>query len=128
MDALENVSPTIKASHPDFDLYRRLQKGGPDALADEEMWSADQTSRKLDKWKMLPIISEAFKKHGSDKKWFVFVDMKSHFFQSNLLTWLKSLDPEDPYFMNIQGFQDEATMLLDSGSFGRRTPEQDADI
>lgn len=117
IDALEGVSPKIKSSHPDFDLYRRLQKGGPDELADEEMWSADQTSHKLDKWKMLPIIDSAYEKYGSEKKWFVFVDMKSHFFQSNLMTWLNSLDAEEPYFMNIQGSQDEATMLLDSGSF-----------
>lgn len=117
IDALENVSPKIKSTHPDFDLYRRLQKGGPDALADEEMWSADKTSRKLDKWKMLPIVQSAYEKHGSDKKWFVFVDMKSHFFQQNLLLWLKTMDPSLPFFLNIQGSKDEASMLLDSGSF-----------
>lgn len=120
IDALENISPKIKSTHPDFDLYRRLQKGGPDALEDEEMWSADKTSHKLDKWKMLPIIHTSFEKYKSDKhkKWYVFIDLKSHFFQSNLLLWLNNdLDPSEPYFLNIQGSQDEASMLLDSGSF-----------
>lgn len=116
-DALASVSPKLKDSHPDFDLYRRLQKAGPDTLADEEMWSADRTSQKLDKWKMLPMIQSTFEQYGQEKSWFIFVDMKTHFFQSNLLTWLNTLNASEPYFLNVQGSDGEASMLVDSGSF-----------
>jgi hypothetical protein len=60
IDALDGVDPKIQATHPDFDLWRRLRKGGPDVLTDEEMWESDLTAQKIDKWKMLPMMNKTY--------------------------------------------------------------------
>ncbi|GIZ36719.1 hypothetical protein CKM354_000018600 [Cercospora kikuchii] len=100
-DALDSVDQTIKGSHPDFELWRRLQKGGPDSLEDEEMWASEDTTRKEDKWMWLPMIQKTFAEQP-DRKWYVFLESDTYLLWGNLLAWLNTLDPEKPHYIGAR--------------------------
>ncbi|EME46963.1 glycosyltransferase family 31 protein [Dothistroma septosporum NZE10] len=97
-DALSLVSPVIRSSHQDFDLWRRLQEGGPDVLDDEEIWHSERTTQNLDKWKILPMISQTFAEYP-DMKWYVFLPTNTFVFRSSLLVWLRRLDSTDRHYI-----------------------------
>lgn len=101
IDVLDNVDQTIKHNSPDFELYRRLEKGGPDALEDEELWNSANTTGKLDKWKWLPMIQKAYAAQP-DRKWYVFVETDTYIFWSTLLPWLGGLDHKEPHYIGAR--------------------------
>lgn len=116
-DVLKNMNPDIVASNPDFEIYRRLKAKGRSALRPEELSGGasfegskvgkiENPGWKLDKWKFLPMIRESLDLRP-EGWWFVFVESDSYVVWSNLLQWIKKLDPYDPHYYgseNMIGF------------------------
>ncbi|CAK4033969.1 glycosyltransferase family 31 [Lecanosticta acicola] len=101
LDAIANIDFKRKQFHPDLDLWRRLRDGGPDVLEDEEMWNAEQTTAKLDKWKYLLMINQTLYEYP-EKKWFVFLQTDTFIFWNNLLTMLRAYDSKKAWFLGAQ--------------------------
>lgn len=97
-DALSSVSQKLRSFHPDLELWRRLRTGGPDVLEDEEIWQSTLTTRALDKWKILPMISQALADHPG-LEWYVFLETDTFVLWSNLLAWLKDLDFRNSHYI-----------------------------
>lgn len=112
-DALEFVNTSIKNTHPDFELWRRLQKGGRAALKPHELsgpFSKPQKDAlgkpsnpgwKLDKWKFLPMVNRTLHEYP-DKKWYVFVETDTYIMWQTLLNYLTALDASKPYYIGGQ--------------------------
>ncbi|KAK3697124.1 hypothetical protein LTR37_017620 [Vermiconidia calcicola] len=112
IDALQDVSPDLRASHPDFELYRRINERGRAALAAEELnrvpgdpsaWTGhtDNPGWKLDKWKFLPMVNRTYQEYP-DKKWYVFVEADTYILWASLLQWLKTMDHNEPHYHGNQ--------------------------
>lgn len=105
-NALDDVSPEVVQSHPDFDYYRRLQEKGRAAFSAEELaeWATAKNSAsgrnspgwKLDKWKFLPLAKKAYQQRPT-AKWFIFTECDSFINWTSLLAWLSHHDPLTPY-------------------------------
>ncbi|KAL2813108.1 hypothetical protein BJX63DRAFT_231224 [Aspergillus granulosus] len=108
-DAFRNVSPALKESIADFQIYNRLQKRGRKGLETQDF--ADEANSaigkpnnpgwKLDKWKFLPMIREAYA-HKPDAKWFVFMEADTYISWSTLLSWLSHFDSSKPYYIGTE--------------------------
>lgn len=89
-DALAMVSEEVKSAD-EFAQYRTLLRhvgtgGDATKFKGEQSW-------KLDKYKFLPMISDAYARHGQQKKWFVFIEADTYLSLHNLMLWLAELDP-----------------------------------
>ena len=98
-DALALVSDETKVG-ADFAQYRTLLKhvgtGGDAAeFKGEKSWQ-------LDKFKFLPMVSDAWDEFGSSKKWFVFIEADTYISMHNLLLWLRELNPAAPIYTGAQ--------------------------
>jgi hypothetical protein len=108
-DAFRNVSPAVKESVADFQIYNRLRKRGREGLESQDF--ADEANSaigkpnnpgwKLDKWKFLPMVREAYT-HKPDAKWFVFMEADTYFSWSTLLVWLSHFDPSKPHYIGTE--------------------------
>ncbi|KAF2161069.1 glycosyltransferase family 31 protein [Zasmidium cellare ATCC 36951] len=105
-DALASVDRRIKDHHPDFELWRRLQRDGPDGLEDEELWDAETTTRGVDKWKYLPMLAEAFAKFPG-KKWFVLLETGTFVLWGEVLRFLGRWDSERMWYFGDEGVEGE---------------------
>ena len=112
LDALEYVDPDIKEHNPDFEIYRRLQKGGRSALKPSELsgpfsrpppatGKPDNPGWKLDKWKFLPMVNRTLHEYP-DMKWYVFIETDTYIFWQTLLNYLAALDWTKPYYVGGQ--------------------------
>lgn len=114
-DALEFASPKVKESNADFELWRRLQKGGRAALKPQELsgpMSRPQSNNggkpsnpgwKLDKWKFLPMVNMTYHAHP-DKKWYMFVETDTYVMWQSVLNYMKALDETKPYYLGGQAW------------------------
>lgn len=110
-DALDEVNPEIKMTHPDFRYYQALQDEGRAAFTDDQLteWSAagntglgrNTPGWKLDKWKFLPMADKAFRLKP-DAKWFVFVEADTYVIWRNMVAWLAHHDASKPYYLGMQ--------------------------
>ncbi|SMQ54886.1 unnamed protein product [Zymoseptoria tritici ST99CH_3D7] len=100
IDALEHIDTKIQTTHPDFDLWRRLREGGPDVLADEEMWESNKTTEKIDKWKILPMLNRTYHEYPT-KKWYIFTDTSTFLFHTNLINWLNQYNVTLPHYIGL---------------------------
>lgn len=112
-DALEFVNWSIRHRHPDFELWRRLQKDGRAALKPYElsgpiskpqkdaMGKPSNLGWKLDKWKFLPMVNRTLHEYP-DKKWYIFVETDTYVMWQTLLNYLHALDAEKPYYIGGQ--------------------------
>ncbi|KAF2159490.1 glycosyltransferase family 31 protein [Zasmidium cellare ATCC 36951] len=112
-DALEFVNSSIRHTHPDFELWRRLQKGGRAALKPHElsgpisrpqkdaMGKPSNPGWKLDKWKFLPMVNRTLHEYP-DKKWYIFVETDTYVMWQTLLNYLHALNAEKPYYIGGQ--------------------------
>lgn len=111
-DALEDVGSDLKDNHEDFDLYRRLQRGGRTALAPSEL--SGQLSRppgaggkpsnagwNLDKYKFLPMVRRTLEEHPA-KKWYLFIETDTYILWNTLLAYISALDATKPYYVGGQ--------------------------
>jgi hypothetical protein len=107
-DVLSDIDEDFKHSHPDFELWRRLRAHGREALDSSELSGAvsresgatgkvDNEGWRLDKWKFLPMAARTLELHP-DMQWYVFVEPDTYLMWSNLLDWLKRLDPREPLY------------------------------
>ncbi|KAK5129252.1 hypothetical protein LTR08_003717 [Meristemomyces frigidus] len=90
-DVLALVSQEMRDTHEGLAQYRRLQQHvalGADAaeLKGEKSWG-------LDKYKFLPMVSDAYHTFGAAKKWYVL---------HNLLLWLDTLDARQSIYAGAQ--------------------------
>ncbi|KAL3470950.1 hypothetical protein BJX99DRAFT_238396 [Aspergillus californicus] len=108
-DAFRNVDPAVKESIADFQIYNRLQSSGREGLETQDF--ADEANSaigkpnnpgwKLDKWKFLPMVREAYA-HKPNAKWFVFMEADTYYSWSTLLTWLSKFDSSKPYYIGTE--------------------------
>jgi hypothetical protein len=107
-DVLSDIDDDVKHLHPDFELWRRLRAHGREALDASELSGAvsresgatgkvENEGWKLDKWKFLPMAERTLELYP-EKKWYVFVEPDTYLMWSNLLDWLKRLDPSEPLY------------------------------
>lgn len=112
LDALEFVSPEIKASNADFELYRRLQQGGRAGLNASELSDADSKpvsligntdnpGWKLDKWKFLPIVNQTLYLYPK-MKWYVFAEADTFMLWSTLLAYTAAMNPDELFYVGSQ--------------------------
>jgi hypothetical protein len=96
-DVLDSVSSDIKATAPEFALYKTLQKSGRAGIQSSKhhgsgpKGSLDNPAWKLDKFKFLPMVDRALK-HQPKAKWFVFIEADTYLMWTNLLAYLSKLD------------------------------------
>ncbi|KAK4889237.1 hypothetical protein LTR27_011914 [Elasticomyces elasticus] len=99
-DALALVSEELREGHDDLAHYRTLQEhvldGGDGAdMKGDKSWN-------LDKWKFLPMISDAYQRFGAQKSWFVFIEADTYLSAHNLRLWLKHLNASAPVYEGAQ--------------------------
>ncbi|KAL2816234.1 hypothetical protein BDW59DRAFT_11318 [Aspergillus cavernicola] len=104
-DTLADFNDTLKATLPDFQLYRlqhEFRRTGQDmsSLKGESAW-------KLDKYKFLHLVEKAWlERPGRD--WYFFIETDTYVVWTNLILWLQKVSPpREPlylgsiaYFMN----------------------------
>jgi hypothetical protein len=109
-DVLGEVTEATKKDNDDFKLYRHLQQRGRTGLPEQKVVTSlsgsskgdylqtDKAGWRLDKWKFLPMIDQAFA-HKPDAKWFVFIEADTYLGWSNLLDYLGKFDDDKPYYI-----------------------------
>ncbi|KAF2091821.1 glycosyltransferase family 31 protein [Saccharata proteae CBS 121410] len=103
-DVLSDVDDTIKWTHPDFKFYRELQRYKAQGRDVEELIAGNyERAWNLDKWKFLPMMEKALHARP-EAKWFVFVEADTHLVWSNLLQWLRLMDPSKPHYIGGQNW------------------------
>jgi hypothetical protein len=99
-DALALVSKEALAELKDLEqhklLHEHMRLGG-----DASDLRGDK-SRHLDKWKFLPMISDAYFTFGDRKKRYFFVEADTYVSLHNLLPWLSKLDHKESIFAGAQ--------------------------
>jgi len=112
VDALEDVDPEVKDHHPDFELYRKLQRSGQAALAPPELSGPSSRSSSpngkptvpgwtLDKYKFLPMMRKTLELHPN-KLWYVFVEADTYIFWTSLLAYTAALNSAEPHYIGGQ--------------------------
>ncbi|KAI7541875.1 glycosyltransferase family 31 protein, partial [Hortaea werneckii] len=84
----------------DFELYRKLQQYQREgqnlhALSGSGGWN-------LDKWKFLPMLHQAFESAPDHIEWFLLMEADTSISWTNLLQWLRTMDPKKPYYLGAQ--------------------------
>ncbi|KAI7502533.1 glycosyltransferase family 31 protein [Hortaea werneckii] len=99
-DAIAPISSHFRDHHEDFELYRKLQQYQREgqnlhALSGSGGWN-------LDKWKFLPMLHQAFESAPDHIEWFLLMEADTSISWTNLLQWLKTMDPQKPYYLGAQ--------------------------
>lgn len=109
-DVLGGITEERRKEHEDFKLYNQLQKQGKRSLEAQHVITTESGSSKgdylntandgwkLDKWKFLPMIDEAYQKMPQ-AKWFVFIETDTYLNWNNLLEYLSNFDADKPYYL-----------------------------
>jgi hypothetical protein len=109
-DVLRGVSEGTKKEHEDFKLYHHLQEHGRKGLRQQKVittqsgsskgdyLNTDNAGWKLDKWKFLPMIDQAYQ-NMPNAKWFVFIEDDTYLAWNNLLEYLSNFDSDKPYYI-----------------------------
>jgi hypothetical protein len=102
-DVLDEVSATLKASAPEFELYEQMKLHGRDGMNVTEHFGSgpagsENPAWKLDKFKFLPMVDKAFR-HAPEAKWFVFIEADTYLMWANLVAYLSMLDPKDDLYL-----------------------------
>ena len=116
-DALSNVSSTISS----LDEFKSL-RGELKALVESNQNLDDMSSKdggwKLDKYKFLPMVAEAWRRFPR-KKWYVVVEADTFLFWNELVKWLEHMDESKQYMFGHPTFCDydgQSTMFTHGGS------------
>ncbi|KAI7349711.1 glycosyltransferase family 31 protein [Hortaea werneckii] len=99
-DAIAPISSHFRDHHEDFELYRKLQQYQREgqnlhALSGSGGWN-------LDKWKFLPMLHQAFESAPAHIEWFLLMEADTSISWTNLLQWLRTMDPTKPYYLGAQ--------------------------
>lgn len=102
-DSLAKVSPKIRTTHPDFEIYRQIQNfhasgRNLDDLKEDPKRGDDRKGWVLDKYKFLHMVEETWRLRGG-KKWYVFMETDTYLFLPNLIQMLSTLDSSQPHYL-----------------------------
>ena len=97
-DSLETVLETVKSTNNDFKLYNR-QKNCPIAVEDcNKHHQVGVQGWNLDKYKNPHIAERVYKSHPN-YDWYFYIDADTYVSWTNLVQWLKSVDPAKPHYI-----------------------------
>ena len=99
-DAIALTSTKARNERSDLEQHKTLDeyfKSGRDAaeLKGEKSWH-------LDKWKFLPMISDAYSTFEHRKKWYFFIEADTYVSMHNLLPWPSKLDSKQAIYAGAQ--------------------------
>jgi hypothetical protein len=108
-DALVLVSGDARSKHSDLEQHKVLNDhvrlGGDAAeLKGDKSWY-------IDKWKFLPMISDAYATFGDSKKWYFFIEADTYLSLHNMLPWLSKLNHRQAIYAGAQ-------VMIGSTEFG----------
>lgn len=108
-DALILVSQDSRDKRSDLEQHALLNEhvrlsGDAAELRGEKSWQ-------IDKWKFLPMISDAYATFGDKKKWYFFIEADTYTSLHNLIPWLAMLDHKQPIYAGAQ-------VMIDQTEFG----------
>lgn len=123
-DALRAVSPESKQNHNEFREYKIIK-------ADAEYKPDAKKTKDLDKWKILPMVYQAYQMNPH-ARFYVFIEADTGLSWSNLLQWVDRLDYRIPYYSGAQSFlnnvqfaQRGSGILLSQGALRRYAKSYD---
>jgi hypothetical protein len=107
-DVLASYDEKIKSTHPDFALYRTMNKLGsvsklmPSDLIIEDAGNhnghGSNAAWVLDKWKFAPAIDLALQLRPN-KKWFFIIEVDTFVIWPNLLKWISKLNATEEHYV-----------------------------
>ncbi|KAJ5772250.1 hypothetical protein N7520_002779 [Penicillium odoratum] len=108
-DAFRTMDRSVTQQIPDFNLYNRLKISGREGLeqgdfadeANSAIGKPNNPGWKLDKWKFLPMVQEAYA-HKPDAKWFIFMEADTYISWPTVLAWLARFDPKEPIYLGTE--------------------------
>lgn len=100
IDALANVTESIKKEKKEFELYRKIAEAAKAGNVDPEAIKEDQ-DHNLGKFTMIPTVLEAYERYPK-KKWFMFVEAKTYVSIPNLIAWTSKMNSEHSVFAGAQ--------------------------
>ncbi|KAF2085497.1 glycosyltransferase family 31 protein, partial [Saccharata proteae CBS 121410] len=98
-DVLRNISAATMQSNEEFKVYERIKELRREGQRLEEIDGGE--SGKLDKWKFLPMLHQAYQARPK-AKWFFFMEADTSVSWSNLLQLLNRLSPKRPLYFGAQ--------------------------
>uniref|UniRef100_V5E979 N-acetylgalactosaminide beta-1,3-galactosyltransferase n=2 Tax=Kalmanozyma brasiliensis (strain GHG001) TaxID=1365824 RepID=V5E979_KALBG len=117
-DALSNVSSTL-SSIEEFSALRGELRALMESNQDLDLMSDKDGGWKLDKYKFLPMMGEAYRRFPG-KKWYVMVEADTFLFWNELVKWLSTFDPDQQYMLGRPMFCDfddrKSTPFMHGGS------------
>jgi hypothetical protein len=122
LDALDNVTQSVKTQNPEFDYYRTLreyQKNGQDI--DTLRKTFGDAAWNLDIYKFLHMLEKTWKLRPN-RKWYIYIEADTYLVQSNLRLWLQRLDPSQslhlgsPTYVNGEAFSHGGSGFILSGA------------
>ncbi|EAW14579.1 glycosyltransferase family 31 protein [Aspergillus clavatus NRRL 1] len=102
-DALADFNASMKATHPEFELYRQQQEYQRGGLDIATLKHDGQAAWKLDKYKFLHVVEKTWAQRPN-VDWYVFIESDTYVVWTNLLLWLKQLSPRDRLYMGSAAF------------------------
>lgn len=107
-DVFRNSTAELRANE-DFAMYNRAREHGRVGLLDTDHTKVENGAQgmsgnpgwKLDKWKFLPMVTEA-RNYMPDAKWYVFMEADTYPIWPNLLAWLDELPDGQKLYLGNQ--------------------------
>lgn len=96
-DALALTSNREREELEQYHLLQEQVRLGGDAA-----YMKGDKSWKLDKFKFLPMISDAYRTFEGRKKWYLFIEADTYVSLHNLVLWLQKLDHTEPIYAGAQ--------------------------
>jgi hypothetical protein len=126
-DVLNEVSSDIKASAPEFAIYKTLKKYGRAGIQGRKhdgsgpSGSLSNPAWKLDKFKFLPMVDRALK-HSPGAKWFVFIEADTYLMWTNLLAYLSHFDASHDLYLGKHMYLGEVLFAHGGSGFVLSAP------
>ncbi|KAF2623555.1 glycosyltransferase family 31 protein, partial [Macroventuria anomochaeta] len=95
-DALRDISSEAKQHNDEFREYNIIK-------ADPEYKPDAKKTKDLDKWKVLPMVYQAYQMNPH-AKFYAFIEADTGLSWTNLLQWVDRLDYRIPYYSGAQSF------------------------
>lgn len=117
-DALGEIVDHIRLDNDDFELWRRLHDKGRTGLAANELsindhadpngggGNPDNGGWRLDKFKNIPMVNYTIHRFP-DAKWFIYTDADTYIVWSNLLKWVKQMNPKKLSYLGSPAMIDD---------------------
>ncbi|KAF2993015.1 hypothetical protein E8E13_000830 [Curvularia kusanoi] len=123
-DALRDISSETKQKNDEFREYSIIR-------ADPEYKPDAEKTKNLDKWKVLPMVYQAYQMNPH-AKFYAFIEADTGLSWTNLLQWVDRLDYRIPYYSGAQTFinkvqfaQRGSGILLSQGALRRYAKSYD---